>query len=646
MASIVFARRGQSPASRPLRFTTASVSVLALTAVFAQAHAQQPTQLPTVPVAPPAAPAQKAAQPKAAPKQQSAPVAKAQPKQQPAQAAQPQASTADVSAPLAGTSLATAGADISSLGANGGSLTVPNTEQAKALIERTPGGVALVPGTVWRDTQATTPKDVLDFVPGVWVRPKWGEDSRLSIRGSGLSRNFHLRSTQLYMDGIPLNTADGYGDFQEIDPSAYKYVEVYKGGNALRFGGNSLGGAINFVTPTGRDASIAQGRVDFGSFGFKRLQASSGAASGAFDAFVTGSWQEQEGFRDHSSGEALRGSANVGIRVNQDVETRFYINANQVRQRIPGPVTRDIALTAPKTADPTNVLNDWQRNIDTVRLANRSVVRFSPNTMLEFGFFGVDRHLMHPIFQWLDEKHTDLGTFARLVDERRIGDFKNRFLVGINIHNGETDRERFEIGPGASKGALTFKTNDTSRNTSVYGENQFYFLPNVAAVAGVQFLHATRDRKDLFLANGDQSGRTEFNLTSPKVGLLWDITRNWQAFANVSRSAEVPSYDESVDNFGFLPFANVPFTDIKAQRATTYEIGTRGRLPDYTWDLVAYRSEINNELMCIQNNSLGNCNVTNADQTVHQGLEIGLGVTVVKGIVEQAGRLARVSHHG
>ena len=50
---------------------------------------------------------------------------------------------------------------------------------------------------------------------------------------SGLSRNFHLRGVQLYMDGIPINTADGYGDFQEIDPSAYKYVEVFKA--ATRF---------------------------------------------------------------------------------------------------------------------------------------------------------------------------------------------------------------------------------------------------------------------------------------------------------------------------------------------------------------------------------------------------------------------------
>ena len=143
--------------------------------------------------------------------------------------------------------------------ATGASLTVPNTAEAQAQLSNVPGSVAVVPDTAYKSsTPAVTLKDVLDYVPGVFIQPKWGEDTRLSIRGSGLSRNFHLRGIQLFMDGIPINTADGYGDFQEIDPTAYRYVEVYKGANALRFGANSLGGAINFVTPTGRDANILQ----------------------------------------------------------------------------------------------------------------------------------------------------------------------------------------------------------------------------------------------------------------------------------------------------------------------------------------------------------------------------------------------------
>src|SRR3546814_20895653 len=77
-----------------------------------------------------------------------------------------------------------------------------------------------------------------------------------------------------------MNTADGLVDFFEVDPSAYRYVEVFKGGNALRFGANALGGAINLVTPTGRDASAFDGRIDVGSFGYVKGRASTGGVSG------------------------------------------------------------------------------------------------------------------------------------------------------------------------------------------------------------------------------------------------------------------------------------------------------------------------------------------------------------------------------
>ena len=506
------------------------------------------------------------------------------------------------------------------------SLTVPTTEQITADLAKVPGAVVVVPDTAYKSsTPATTVKDVLDYVPGVFAQPKWGEDTRLSIRGSGLSRNFHLRSIQLYQNGIPLNTADGYGDFQEIDPSAYRYVEVYKGGNALRYGANSLGGAINFVTPTGRDSSGIAASADIGSFGFHRLQSSVGGANGPFDFFVTGSWQEQDGFRDHSWGESTRASGNIGLRLSPDVETRFFFGVSDIMQRIPGGVTRAQALTDPTAAAAINVLNDWQRNIDAWRVANKTTIRIAPGTMVEFGAFYNDRHLMHPIFQWLDYQYEDYGGFARLTDERLLGGYRNRFLAGVQIHNGTVDNRQFVNGPNAVKGALLSSSLDKSENLAAYFENSLYFLPQVALVAGTQFMHATRDREARF---GSTSGSTEFDLWSPKVGLLWDIAPKWQGFINISRSAEVPSFGESTS----FPNPAVPFTDIKAQRATTFEIGTRGRREDFTWDLAAYRAEIDNELQCLYA-AFGNCQVSNADKTVHQGLEIGFGVAVLKGIM-------------
>jgi len=510
-----------------------------------------------------------------------------------------------------------------------GALTVLTAQQALRDIQQTPGGVALVTADAWKNsTPSSTIKDILDYVPGVFAQPKWGDDVRLSIRGSSLSRNFHLRGVQLYMDGIPINTSDGYGDFQEIDPTAYKYVQVFKGGNALQFGANALGGAINFVTPSGRDPHLNAVSLDMGAFGFRRLQASTGGTNGPWDGFITASTQSTDGFRDHSWGTANRISGNIGYQFSPDFETRFYLNANSVRQRIPGSVAKDSALNAPTAPYGSNVTLDQQRNIDTVRLANKTTIRLD-NTTIDIGIFGVDRHLMHPIYQYLDYRYLDYGGFAKATDDRMIGGYRNVFVAGVNIINGRIDNNQY-VNASGQKGALASSSIDTSKNTSVYVENSLYVLPAVAVVGGTQFLHATRSRQDRFLGDGDQSGGTEFNLWSPKGGLLWNIDPTWQAYANVSDSAEVPSFGESSSGPG-IP--SIPFTSIRPQRATTYEVGTRGKRPDLTWELTAYHADIVDELLCLYS-AFGNCNVTNANRTIHQGIEAGLGIAVLKGIFD------------
>lgn len=546
----------------------------------------------------------------------------AAPKPKPkAKAASPAASPAPQSAPAFTDELAAS----PSPGSRSGSLSVPTTAEAAAEIARIPGAAEVVPDTAYKaSTPAVTLKDALGYVPGVFVQPKWGEDTRLSIRGSGLSRNFHLRGIQLYMDGIPINTADGYGDFQEIDPTVYRYIEVYKGANAMRFGANALGGAINFVMPTGYDSHLFGARIDLGSFGLRKLSASSGGVHGAADYFIAGTWQEADGFREHSDGESVRGAMNVGYRLTENIETRFYINANDVEQRIPGSVTKHTALTTPEAANPGNITNDQQRNIETFRIANRTVIRVTPGTTLELGAFNVDRHLMHPIFQWLDYRYDDYGGFARVTDERRVGGFANRLIAGVNLHHGTIDTRQYE-NLGGEKGNLLVDADDTARNFSAYVENHFYLRPDLALVAGTQFLHATRER---VAHEGAISGDTEFNLWSPKGGLVWDVTRTWQVFGNISRSAEVPSFGESV------MAQSIPFTEIKAQRATTYEIGTRGGTDDFRWDLALYRANIDNELLCFTTTANPTtCQVGNADATIHQGLELGFGAAVMQSLL-------------
>src|SRR3546814_1411175 len=90
------------------------------------------------------------------------------------------------------------------------------------------------------------------------------------------------------------------------------------------------------VTPTGEDAARLAGRIDVGSFGYVKGQASGGGVSGPLDYFVTASAQSIDGYRDHSGGNAVRGNLNIGYRIAPNIQTRFYVYAAATKQRIPG----------------------------------------------------------------------------------------------------------------------------------------------------------------------------------------------------------------------------------------------------------------------------------------------------------------------
>lgn len=602
-----------STRSKFVRVTSHAVASIALAA---SAAAQSATELPAVEVSASQAKKKQAA----AKKQTAAPQAAAQPVEPAFQpAVTPNGSPAQRS----------------------GALTVPNTDEARAEIQRTPGAVSLVPAETYKtSTPAVTLKDALDFTPGVFVQPKWGEDTRLSIRGSGLSRNFHGRGVQLLMDGvIPITTADGGSDFQEIDPTAYRYLEVFKGGNALRYGANQLGGAINFVMPTGYDSDAFGARLDIGSFGFRKSTVSSGGVFGAADYFITGTWQEQDGFRDHSSGDSVRGAMNIGYKLSRNVETRFYLNANDIQQDIPGSVTKQQALNDPKAAfvvpgEPQlpffpesvgndNVDRDYERNIESIRFANKTAVRLSQGTLLETGGFFLDRELDHPILFVIDNRTRDYGGFARVTNDATIGGHRNQFVAGVTVHNGET-RSKFYRNILGERGALFSDKDQISKNTIVYAENSFFALPSLALVAGIQYVDASRESEDRL---GAASGKADFSFWNPKAGIVWDVTQTSQVFANVSKSGEAPTFSEITIN----PTAT---TSLKPQEAVTYEIGTRGRSENFNYEIALYRSNLDNEFQCL-NAGQNLCQQANADKTIHQGVEFGVGAAVWQGLFER-----------
>src|SRR5262245_30943093 len=62
-----------------------------------------------------------------------------------------------------------------------------------AEVKGRPGGSDLVTAAEFEDKLAVSLKESLAFSPGVYAQPRFGQEIRLSIRGSGISRGFHMR---------------------------------------------------------------------------------------------------------------------------------------------------------------------------------------------------------------------------------------------------------------------------------------------------------------------------------------------------------------------------------------------------------------------------------------------------------------------
>ena len=69
-----------------------------------------------------------------------------------------------------------------------GTLTVPNNQEAKKIIQRTPGGVYVVGAEVFEDKFSLNFQDTVSHVPGVFATKRFAEEVRISIRGSGIPK--------------------------------------------------------------------------------------------------------------------------------------------------------------------------------------------------------------------------------------------------------------------------------------------------------------------------------------------------------------------------------------------------------------------------------------------------------------------------
>lgn len=513
--------------------------------------------------------------------------------------------------------------------------------EAREELRRVPGGTSVVGQQTIEQSRAANLKDALDFVPGVFVQPRFGaaDESQISIRGSGLRGNFHLRGLNVLIDGFPYGNADGFSDFEALELLTTKRLEVYKGANALRFGGHTLGGAINFVSKTGYDTPLIELRTAAGSFGYLKNYVGTGQVYGPFDLYVGLSDTEVNGFRQHGDQIRRRAYASLGYRLAGGTTVRLDLGYVQNEENLPG------ALTAPemdrnrRQRNPAASAFSEERNYDYTRGALTVRTPLSENQVLEWFTQLNYQDMDHPLsFAIIDDTTYSYGTELRYVLTAPFFGLASRLTAGFQFFGTRQIDVNFVNNRG-NRGAKNKDQFNIANNIAGYVEEQLDLTAAFTAVAGGRVNSATREVRDRFEANGNQSDAVDFFSASPRAGFVWKVVPTVQVFGNASHAYEPPLLLEltAPGQIG----GNL--SQLTAQKSWQFEVGTRGNAGErLAWDVSVYDAELWDEIQNVNVQPFPGAPFTipryrNIGRSRHTGVEAGVDLLLVKDILSRIG---------
>ncbi|KPH80374.1 TonB-dependent receptor [Bosea sp. (in: a-proteobacteria)] len=556
----------------------------------------------------------------------------------------------------------------------------------------TAGGATLLTADDLPQTGNPTLARVLQDAPGVVVQEFFGgnDQPRIQIRGCGLQQNPVERGILVLRDGLPLNRADGSYIVGLANPQQAQSVEVYRGQTSHRLGATVLGGALNFVSPTGSSAPGSQAQISGGSFGQINLSGQTGFNKDGVDGLLYADISRRDGYRVYNESQRVSVGANVGVALTENIKTRFFAGYTDLSFDVAGPLTKQ-GLRADPTqvhggprvvagvaVDPgPNVLRDRpRREAQQFFVGSRTTAEYGPHLFdLGLGYTYTDDMFRFPISSGVRvTKGGDFTGVARYAYKPVGSAALPLFETTAQYVIGSARRENY-LNQGGTRGALFGESDLDASTLSLYAGLNIPVWQSVTFSPALSYSHATRDNTDTYAAarrptnayspaspytllpNGSVASQNSsysrsYDGWNPSLSVSFRPDANQIVFAALSRSFEPPTHEDLLATINGTPNSSPgrpnpanPATPsdtfstpaLKAQTATTLEGGWRGRQGDVSWDGVVYYSWVDKELLGLRDATGASLGAINADKTTHFGVELGLGARLLDRLT---GRLA------
>ncbi|MGD9599009.1 MAG: TonB-dependent receptor family protein [Steroidobacteraceae bacterium] len=487
----------------------------------------------------------------------------------------------------------------------------------------TPGAVTNLDGETLYERNVTQLSEMLRYVPGVYSESYNGNDDVFySSRGSNLdATDYDKNGVKFLQDGLPVSAADGNNHNRALDPLGARYATFAHGANALAYGASTLGGAMDFISPTARNTRSSV-FLSGGSFGDWGGRATMGGVAGDFDGLVTAETRQRDGYRDHSSQDRKAVYANLGWAASDDVSTRLYANYVDFDTNLPRELSPAQYHADPEQARADAILGDHGKEVQSLRFALKTTVAELAGGTLEVGASYERQELFHPIVSTpffsllIDTTHKDAGAMVRY--QRDAG--SHGLLFGVNYGRSTVTGGNFS-NEGGQPGFLMWTSDDKASSLEVFALDRWKFAPDWTLVYGAQFTMADRN------VSGFEADYDEIN---PRLGVIRNLGEESEWYASVSRVYEAPTTFELTDDY------NGGSTPLAAMNGTVVETGLRGASAAgetrLNWDVSIYYTALRDEILSRDDpDAPGTSLSANIDKTTHAGIEALFGASIALG---------------
>ncbi|WP_441365974.1 TonB-dependent receptor domain-containing protein [Acinetobacter lwoffii] len=492
--------------------------------------------------------------------------------------------------------------------------------------------------------------ETLKGVPGLQLnnRENYAQDLQISMRGFGARSSFGVRGVRLYVDRIPATMPDGQGQTSNIDLNSLDHIEVLGGGFSSLYG-NSSGGTILTTTREGQGADSIELGHSAGSQnkGQTKLVLQGGSENASEPSYViSSSYFDTNGYRDHSSAHKVLHNAKLTWDLEDGSKINWMNNYVKIAADDPGGLTREQWKVNPRQVA-TNVLlynarkeieqlqtgltwnkpiNDQHELYGMAYWGQRAVTQYQsiPNTAQgginhAGGVIDFDRNFYGTDLRWTGK---DILPNTKLI-------------AGVAVDAMTEDRKGYQNFLGdrlGVKGELRRDEDNTLWNLDPYLQASYHFAPDWTLDAGLRYSNVHFKSKDKFLANGNNSGKTDYQKLLPSMALSWQILPELMTYVSYAQGFETPTFTEM--SYPANTAENRSFS-LKAAESETYEMGLKSAntLGDFT--VAVFHTTTQDDIVSAGNDN-GRSTFRNADKTLREGVELSWNKNLWRDLTAQA----------